>query len=182
MSQRPDTDGAAKFLREALAEGAVGVPELEARAHAAGLLRHGQRISQATVFKGIKKSLGIRSVRHGFGPNGEWSWVLPGHPPLATNYPSAEAAADKVAYAEAQSGPAFAQPRPKVLSKRGDAPYRSARCTDWIKVKNAAAPAVRREDEEDSGSSRWRQARRKGLGPPTKLGRRRLRPTGDRSP
>jgi ATP-dependent DNA ligase len=36
-----------------------------------------------------------------------------------------------------------------IVSKRRDAPYRSGRWPDWIKVKNADAPAVKRELEED---------------------------------
>ena len=31
-----------------------------------------------------------------------------------------------------------------IVSKRRDAPYRSGRCADWIKVKNPAAPAATR--------------------------------------
>src|SRR5262249_50709866 len=31
-----------------------------------------------------------------------------------------------------------------IVSKRRDAPYRSGRCTDWIKIKNPEAPAVTR--------------------------------------
>jgi bifunctional non-homologous end joining protein LigD len=34
-----------------------------------------------------------------------------------------------------------------IVSKRRDAPYRSGRCADWIKVKNPAAPAATREME-----------------------------------
>ena len=36
-----------------------------------------------------------------------------------------------------------------VVSKRLGSPYRSGRVDDWLKVKNPAAPAVRREAEED---------------------------------
>jgi ATP-dependent DNA ligase len=36
-----------------------------------------------------------------------------------------------------------------IVSKRLGSPYRSGRSADWIKVKNPAAPAVRRETEED---------------------------------
>jgi bifunctional non-homologous end joining protein LigD len=45
-----------------------------------------------------------------------------------------------------------------IVSKRRGSPYRSGprKCTDWIKVKNPAAPAVRREAEEDWGKKRWR--------------------------
>jgi ATP-dependent DNA ligase len=45
-----------------------------------------------------------------------------------------------------------------IVSKRRGSPYRSGprKSTDWIKVKNPAAPAVRREAEEDWGKKRWR--------------------------
>ena len=36
-----------------------------------------------------------------------------------------------------------------LVSKRRNSVYRSGRSTDWIKSKNPAAPAVRREAEED---------------------------------
>jgi bifunctional non-homologous end joining protein LigD len=39
-----------------------------------------------------------------------------------------------------------------IVSKRKDSRYRSGRSPDWIKSKNPAAPAVRREAEEDSPS------------------------------
>jgi bifunctional non-homologous end joining protein LigD len=35
-----------------------------------------------------------------------------------------------------------------IVSKRKDSPYRSGR-SDWLKMKNAAAPAVKREEEEE---------------------------------
>ena len=65
------------FLQTALTVGAVDVSELEILARAAGLLGEGQRISQAKQFKRAKATLGIRSVRQGFGPRGAWAWVLP---------------------------------------------------------------------------------------------------------
>jgi hypothetical protein len=40
-----------------------------------------------------------------------------------------------------------------IVSKRKDSPYRSGRSPDWLKMKNAAHPAVKREEEEDWG--RW---------------------------
>jgi ATP-dependent DNA ligase len=40
-----------------------------------------------------------------------------------------------------------------IVSKRRDSSYRSGRSPDWIKSKNPAAPAVKREAEEDWG--RW---------------------------
>jgi hypothetical protein len=66
-----------EFLGNALALGALGVPELEAKARAAGLLREGQQISHARVFRRAKKSLGIRSLRAGFGARSQWRWQLP---------------------------------------------------------------------------------------------------------
>jgi ATP-dependent DNA ligase len=38
-----------------------------------------------------------------------------------------------------------------IVSKRRNSPYRSGRSPDWIKSKNPASPAVRRETEEDWG-------------------------------
>jgi bifunctional non-homologous end joining protein LigD len=38
-----------------------------------------------------------------------------------------------------------------IVSKRLGSPYRSGRSRHWVKVKNPAAPAVRREAEEDWG-------------------------------
>ena len=36
-----------------------------------------------------------------------------------------------------------------IVSKRKSSRYRSGRSRDWVKVKNPAAPAVKREAEED---------------------------------
>jgi bifunctional non-homologous end joining protein LigD len=36
-----------------------------------------------------------------------------------------------------------------IVSKRKDSMYRSGRSPDWLKSKNPAAPAVKREAEED---------------------------------
>jgi hypothetical protein len=66
-----------KFLRDSLTVGALGVPDLEARARAAGILGERQQISHAKVFKHAKKSLGIRSLRAGFGARSQWRWQLP---------------------------------------------------------------------------------------------------------
>jgi bifunctional non-homologous end joining protein LigD len=38
-----------------------------------------------------------------------------------------------------------------IVSKRKDSPYRSGRSPDWLKIKNPAALAVKREAEEDWG-------------------------------
>jgi ATP-dependent DNA ligase len=43
-----------------------------------------------------------------------------------------------------------------IVSKRKDSPYRSGRSSDWPKMKNADAPAVKREEEEDWGKGRGR--------------------------
>jgi hypothetical protein len=80
MTSRPHAGIVTEFLRNALAGGALGVPQLEAMARAAGLLSEGQHITHAKVFKQAKKSLGIRSVRIGFGVGGGWAWQLDNHP------------------------------------------------------------------------------------------------------
>ena len=38
-----------------------------------------------------------------------------------------------------------------IVSKRLDSPYRSGRSPDWLKRRSPAAPAVKREAEEDWG-------------------------------
>jgi bifunctional non-homologous end joining protein LigD len=43
-----------------------------------------------------------------------------------------------------------------IVSKRKDSTYRSGRSPDWLKMKNAEAPAVKREAEEGWGKERWR--------------------------
>jgi bifunctional non-homologous end joining protein LigD len=43
-----------------------------------------------------------------------------------------------------------------IVSKRLGSLYRSGRSKDWLKFKNPAAPAVKREAEEDWGKERWR--------------------------
>jgi hypothetical protein len=67
----------AEFLRDALAVDALAVPKLEVMARASGLLGGRQRITHAKVFKRAKESLGIKSVRSGFGTGGGWLWKLP---------------------------------------------------------------------------------------------------------
>jgi ATP-dependent DNA ligase len=44
-----------------------------------------------------------------------------------------------------------------IVSKRRGSPYRSGRTDHWLKIKNPAAPAVKREAEEDWGTKRWRR-------------------------
>jgi bifunctional non-homologous end joining protein LigD len=41
-----------------------------------------------------------------------------------------------------------------IVSKRLGSPYTSGRVDDWLKIKNPAAPAVRRQAEEDWSSER----------------------------
>jgi bifunctional non-homologous end joining protein LigD len=43
-----------------------------------------------------------------------------------------------------------------IVSKRKDSPYRSGRSPDWLKSKNPACAAVKREAEEDWGNGKWR--------------------------
>ena len=42
-----------------------------------------------------------------------------------------------------------------IVSKRLGSRYRSGRSPDWLKMKNLAAPAVKREAEEDWGRGGW---------------------------
>ncbi len=70
----------ADFVQRALVGGALDVTQLEAVARAAGLLGKRQQIQHAKAFKKAKKSLGIRSVRAGFGSTGKWAWLLPVKP------------------------------------------------------------------------------------------------------
>jgi ATP-dependent DNA ligase len=41
-----------------------------------------------------------------------------------------------------------------IVSKRKNSSYRSGRSPDWLKMKNADAPAVKREEEEEWGKKR----------------------------
>jgi bifunctional non-homologous end joining protein LigD len=43
-----------------------------------------------------------------------------------------------------------------IVSKRLGSRYRSGRSPDWLKMKNPAAPAVKREAEENWGKEQWR--------------------------
>jgi hypothetical protein len=88
MSGRHDPAGVvAEFLRKGLAKGPVLVSDLEVMARGTGLLLSGQCITHAKLFKRAKKSLGIRSVRNGFGSAGEWLWLLekPPAPPVTAS-------------------------------------------------------------------------------------------------
>ena len=79
-----------EFLRDSLAGGALGVTQLEVMARAVRLLGERQRIAHAKVFKRVKKSLGIRSVRNGFGDGGEWLWQLERQPASPVSKPLAQ--------------------------------------------------------------------------------------------
>ena len=68
---------ATKFLRDTLAAESLGVRTLEATARARGLLGERQHIGQAKAFRRAKTSLGIQSIREGFGRGGGWTWALP---------------------------------------------------------------------------------------------------------
>jgi ATP dependent DNA ligase domain len=58
-----------------------------------------------------------------------------------------------------------------IVSKRRDLPYRSGRSPDWLKMKNANAPAVKREAEEDWGpTSRFTMTSRRLRALPLALG------------
>jgi hypothetical protein len=70
------------FLSGALADGALAVGDLQAKARAAGLLCEHQQIQHAKAFTKAKKALGIRSIRDGFGRGGKWAWLMP--PRVAT--------------------------------------------------------------------------------------------------
>jgi len=56
--------------------------------------------------------------------------------------------------AKARPGIRFNEHIEGIVSKRKDSPYRSGRSPDWLKMKNADAPAVKREAEEDWGKAR----------------------------
>ena len=43
-----------------------------------------------------------------------------------------------------------------LVSKWKDSAYRSGRSPAWLKMRNADAPAVKREAEEDWGKESWR--------------------------
>jgi bifunctional non-homologous end joining protein LigD len=48
-----------------------------------------------------------------------------------------------------------------IVSKRLGSHYRSGRVDHWLKIKNPAAPAAKREAEEDWGDKRWTRGRRR---------------------
>src|SRR6202045_1814163 len=90
MRDRRHSAGAVAFLKNVLADHGLCVPELEVMARAAGLLGQRQSITHAKVFKKAKKSLGIRSVRNGFGDAGEWLWRLERQPASPVSKPLAQ--------------------------------------------------------------------------------------------
>jgi bifunctional non-homologous end joining protein LigD len=47
-----------------------------------------------------------------------------------------------------------------IVSKQLGTPYRAGRSAHWLKIKNPAAPAARREATEDWGGKRWARGRR----------------------
>ena len=47
-----------------------------------------------------------------------------------------------------------------IVSTQFGSPYRAGRVNHWRKIKNPAAPAVRREAEEDWNGKRWTRGRR----------------------
>jgi hypothetical protein len=55
-----------------------------------------------------------------------------------------------------------------IVSKRKHSPYRSGRSPDWLKMKNPAAPAVKREAEEPKSDGTYvvdvQDGRRRGDG------------------
>jgi hypothetical protein len=75
-SRRNKSPVLTEFLKGLLAQGAVGVPELEDMARAAGHLGKRQSITRSKPFQAAKKSLGIRSIRTGFAASA-WRWTLP---------------------------------------------------------------------------------------------------------
>src|SRR5438552_4081876 len=80
MAKHVRTGAITDFLNRELAGGALAVTELEAKARAERLLGKRQQIQHAKPFKKAKKSLGIRSIRDGFGGDGTWAWLLPPEP------------------------------------------------------------------------------------------------------
>jgi hypothetical protein len=88
MTNRSHSAEVEEFLYSTLAGGASGVLSVEAMARAAGLLGEDQRITHSKAFKAAKKSLGIRSVRNGFGSAGVWLWLLEQPDPPVSQPPS----------------------------------------------------------------------------------------------
>ena len=77
MNDQLSESAVSAFLKTALADAALSVPKLEAKARAEGLLGEHQRITHAKLFQRAKQSLGIKSIRAGFGTSGCWHWEMP---------------------------------------------------------------------------------------------------------
>src|SRR5947209_265533 len=71
-----------EFLKDLLAQGPVGVPEIEDMARAAGHLGKRQSITHSKPFQAAKKALRIRSIRAGFATAGRWCWHVPEGGPM----------------------------------------------------------------------------------------------------
>jgi hypothetical protein len=69
---RSARDGAADWLRSALADGPMKAEDLKAAAKEAG-------IAWSTV-KRAQTAVGVKPKRQGFGPGGAWMWALPTGP------------------------------------------------------------------------------------------------------
>jgi hypothetical protein len=97
------------YLQGALAGGAVAVTDLTLRARSAALLGERQHITHAKAFKRAKRALGIKSVRDGFGEEGEWFWELPAQACLPVSEPTEQRLTEdvlaQVTNAEGQSDP-----------------------------------------------------------------------------
>ena len=123
----------AGFLRQQLNSGPVVVADLEAVARTAGLLGEGQRITDAKAFKKGKKSVGVKSIRKGFGAGGEWAWALSEQEPAATvTEPPGQQLAEP-----AKTGDTYVEVRKDVLLKeepgRAPADLRGHRIpSSWI--------------------------------------------------
>ena len=153
MTPRHDPVGVvAEFLGRELCEGPVAASDLEAVARKAGLLGEGQRLTHAKLFKRAKKSLGIRSVRSGFGSGGEWVWLLDKQPaqpnteglgrPIVGSTPvAADAQSEAIMEALAEDGLAGAGSASRVP-------------LDWIE---GVAALDHRRHPSDVPSHRWRQ-------------------------
>jgi hypothetical protein len=144
MTHRLDPLGVvAKFLLKELDEGPVTAFDLETRARKAGLLGNGQRITHSKLFKRAKKSLGIRSVRSGFGSKGKWVWLLDEQP--AQSHPEdAE-----------QPSNAHSEVKAEASGEHGDGAASPSRIPrDWIE---GVAALDYHRPQADVPSHRWRQ-------------------------
>jgi hypothetical protein len=147
MIDRPIDFVVAEFLRDALAGGALAVPELEGMVRAAGLLGEHQRITHAKAFKRGKKSLGIQSVRDGFGA-GRWLWRLPTVRPTA-------GAADHLSAVSAPVGDIYADvQKDAFVEDLRETPAHRRIPSDWI---IGIASLEHHRAPPDVPAHRWRQ-------------------------